>query len=145
MEWIRLSLIKELFLDSSGAGEENCEDLRRDIRYACRDCIRGPPEDGFSVLPLRRIAQQWLKDRNDVLMAIGMGTEGHVPLQDTGSVLLCTRIRFKRPPSRSQWPRGLRHELFSPAPTLRSWVRIPLRHGCLCVLCAFFLCLHSLR
>jgi hypothetical protein len=28
--------------------------------------------------------------------------------------------------SRSQWPRGLRHELSSPAQTLRSWVRIPL-------------------
>jgi hypothetical protein len=36
---------------------------------------------------------------------------------------------------RSQWPRGLRHELSSPAPALRSWVRIPLRHGCLCVFC----------
>jgi hypothetical protein len=36
-------------------------------------------------------------------------------------------------PCRSQWPRGLRHELSSPAPTLRSWDRIPLRHGCLCV------------
>jgi hypothetical protein len=36
---------------------------------------------------------------------------------------------------RSQWPRGLRHELSSPAPTLRSWVRIPVRHGCLCVFC----------
>jgi hypothetical protein len=29
--------------------------------------------------------------------------------------------------SRSQWSHGLRHELSSPAPTLRSWVRIPLR------------------
>jgi hypothetical protein len=28
--------------------------------------------------------------------------------------------------SRSQWPRGLRHELSSPARTLRSWARIPL-------------------
>jgi hypothetical protein len=27
---------------------------------------------------------------------------------------------------RSQWPRGLRHELSSPAQTLGSWVRIPL-------------------
>jgi hypothetical protein len=27
---------------------------------------------------------------------------------------------------RSQWPRALRHELSSPAPTLKSWVRIPL-------------------
>jgi hypothetical protein len=27
---------------------------------------------------------------------------------------------------RSQWPRGLRHELFSPAQMLGSWVRIPL-------------------
>jgi hypothetical protein len=38
----------------------------------------------------------------------------------------------------SQWPRGLRHELSSPAQTLGSWVRIHLRHGCLC---AFILCL----
>jgi hypothetical protein len=47
---------------------------------------------------------------------------------------------------RSQWPRDLRHELSSPAPTLRSWVRIPLE-ACMfvCVLCAFILCLHSLR
>jgi hypothetical protein len=45
--------------------------------------------------------------------------------------------------SRSQWPSSLRHELFSPAPTLRSWVRIPLRHGCLCVfLCVFFFCFY---
>jgi hypothetical protein len=28
---------------------------------------------------------------------------------------------------RSQWPRGLRHELTSPAQTLGSWVRIPLQ------------------
>jgi hypothetical protein len=34
--------------------------------------------------------------------------------------------------SRSQWPRGLRHELSSPAPTLGSWVRIPMF---VCVLC----------
>jgi hypothetical protein len=31
--------------------------------------------------------------------------------------------------------RGLRHELSSPAPTLGSWVGIPLRHGCLCMFC----------
>jgi hypothetical protein len=31
---------------------------------------------------------------------------------------------------------SLKHcRLSSPAPTLRSWVRIPLRHGCLCVFC----------
>jgi hypothetical protein len=35
----------------------------------------------------------------------------------------------------SWWPRGLRHELSSPDPTMGSWVRIPLRHGCLCVFC----------
>jgi hypothetical protein len=43
---------------------------------------------------------------------------------------------------RSQWSSGLGHELFSPAPTLRSWVRIPLRHGCLCVLCVRFFCFY---
>jgi hypothetical protein len=26
----------------------------------------------------------------------------------------------------NQWPRGLKHEIFSPAQTLGSWVRIPL-------------------
>jgi hypothetical protein len=57
------------------------------------------------------------------------------------SVLLmyCCSILFM---SRSQWPRGLRHELSSPAPTLRSWVRIPLRHGCLCVFCVRFFCFY---
>jgi hypothetical protein len=40
------------------------------------------------------------------------------------------------------WPRGLRHELSSPAPTLRSWVRIPLRHGRLCVFCVRFFCFY---
>jgi hypothetical protein len=39
---------------------------------------------------------------------------------------------------RSQWQRGLRHEMSSPARTLGSWVWIPLRHGCLS---AFILCL----
>jgi hypothetical protein len=44
--------------------------------------------------------------------------------------------------SRSQWPRGLRHELSSPPPTLISWVRIPLEAWMfMCVLCAFILCL----
>jgi hypothetical protein len=37
---------------------------------------------------------------------------------------------------RSQWPRGLRHEMSSPAPTLGSWVRIPLRAW-------MFACLYS--
>jgi hypothetical protein len=43
---------------------------------------------------------------------------------------------------RSQWPHGLRHELFSLARTLGSWVRIPLsRHVCLsvCVYSVFVL------
>jgi hypothetical protein len=43
---------------------------------------------------------------------------------------------------RSQWPSGLGHELFSPATTLRSWVRIQLRHGCLCVFCVRFFCFY---
>jgi hypothetical protein len=44
--------------------------------------------------------------------------------------------------SRLQWPRGLKHQLFSSAPTLRSWVRIPLeRWMFVCVLCAFIMCL----
>jgi hypothetical protein len=37
---------------------------------------------------------------------------------------------------RSQWWRGLRHELSSPAPTLRSWVRILLEAG-------MFVCVYS--
>jgi hypothetical protein len=39
---------------------------------------------------------------------------------------------------RSQWPRGLRHELSPLARTLGSWVRIPLKTW-LSVLCAFIL------
>jgi hypothetical protein len=37
---------------------------------------------------------------------------------------------------------ALRHDLFSIAPTLRSWVRIPLRHGCLCVFYVRFFCFY---
>jgi hypothetical protein len=40
---------------------------------------------------------------------------------------------------RSQWPRGLRHELSSLSRTLRSWVRILLKVW-ISVLCAFILC-----
>jgi hypothetical protein len=45
-------------------------------------------------------------------------------------VYICTRVsinirRFTN--NRSQWPRGLRHELSSPARTLGSQVRIPLK------------------
>jgi hypothetical protein len=41
---------------------------------------------------------------------------------------------------RSQWSHGLRHELSSPAPTLRSCFRIPLGAWMfVCVLCAFIL------
>jgi hypothetical protein len=36
----------------------------------------------------------------------------------------------------SQWPRGLRHELPSPVPTLRPWVRIPLEAW-------MFVCIYS--
>jgi hypothetical protein len=38
---------------------------------------------------------------------------------------------------RSQWPRGLRRELFSPSQTLGSWVRIPLEAW-------IFACVYSL-
>jgi hypothetical protein len=41
--------------------------------------------------------------------------------------------------SRSQWLRGLRHELSSPARTLGSWVQIPLEAWM--SVCAFLLCL----
>jgi hypothetical protein len=37
---------------------------------------------------------------------------------------------------RSQWPRGIRHELSSPARTLGSWIRIPLKAR----MSAFILC-----
>jgi hypothetical protein len=40
---------------------------------------------------------------------------------------------------RSQWPRGLRHELSSLGRTLGSWVRIPLKAG----MFAFILCVGS--
>jgi hypothetical protein len=39
---------------------------------------------------------------------------------------------------RAQWPRGLRHELSSPAQTLGSWVRIPLEAWMpVCFYCVF--------
>jgi hypothetical protein len=43
------------------------------------------------------------------------------------------------PKCQSQWPRGLRHELSSPAGTLGSWVRISLE-AWISRLCAFVLC-----
>jgi hypothetical protein len=43
--------------------------------------------------------------------------------------------------SRSQWPRSLRHELSSPARTLGTWVRIPLK-AWMFVMSVFILCLY---
>jgi hypothetical protein len=44
---------------------------------------------------------------------------------------------------RSQWPRGLRHELSSPARTLGSWIRIPLEWMSVCSYSVFVLpCVH---
>jgi hypothetical protein len=40
---------------------------------------------------------------------------------------------------RSQWPRGPKHEPSSPARKPGSWVRIPLRYGCLCAFILFVL------
>jgi hypothetical protein len=51
---------------------------------------------------------------------------------------LCNISMLTRAADRS----GLRHELSSPAPRLRSWVRIPLRHGCLCVFCVRLFCFY---
>jgi hypothetical protein len=69
---------------------------------------------------------------------------GGVPVTTAGLVL---GLRMEERPSpmedsRSQWPRGLRHELSSPAPTLRSRFPIPLKHGCLCVFCVRFFCFY---
>jgi hypothetical protein len=48
--------------------------------------------------------------------------------------------RIGNHPSRSQWPRGLRHELSSPARKLGSWVRISLEAlMSLCVYSVFVL------
>jgi hypothetical protein len=35
--------------------------------------------------------------------------------------------------------KGREFSLSSPAPTLRLWVRFPLRHGCLCMFCMRFI------
>jgi hypothetical protein len=40
--------------------------------------------------------------------------------------------------SRPQWPRGLRHEISSPAWTLGSWVRIPLEAWMFVCVCSVF-------
>jgi hypothetical protein len=53
----------------------------------------------------------------------------HSPVYLHGIVVNC----------RSQWPRGLRHELSSVARTLGSWIRIPFEARM--SLCAFILCL----
>jgi hypothetical protein len=63
-------------------------------------------------------------------------------LLSTSSDFYGTRYAIN-PCCRSQWSSGLRHELFSPAPTLRSWVRIPLRHGCLIYVCVCSVCVFS--
>jgi hypothetical protein len=57
----------------------------------------------------------------------------HKQKKDSGAIIGVTGRNL-----RSRRPRGLSRGLSSPAPTLRSWVRIPLKHGCLCV---FILCL----
>jgi hypothetical protein len=62
------------------------------------------------------------------------------PLRNTQKLAFTSKKK-----NRSQWSSGLGHELFSPAPTLRSWVRISLRHGCLCVFCVRFFCFYSLK
>jgi hypothetical protein len=64
--------------------------------------------------------------------------------EDMNSVFNCHNVakHTKFDLGRLQWPSGLRHELFSPAPTLRSWVRIPLKHGCLCLFCVRFSCFY---
>jgi hypothetical protein len=46
---------------------------------------------------------------------------------------------------RSQWPRGLRHELSSPAQTLRTWVRIPLKAWMLVCIYSVFVQVAVLR
>jgi hypothetical protein len=47
---------------------------------------------------------------------------------------------------RSEWPRGLRHEMSSPVRTLGSWVRIPLKAWIsVCVCSVFVLCSAALR
>jgi hypothetical protein len=55
-----------------------------------------------------------------------------IPSETINKIILVTMLHY----CRSQWPRGLRHELSSLARTLRSWVRIPLK-AWMYVLCAF--------
>jgi hypothetical protein len=62
--------------------------------------------------------------------------EEYAHLSDFCHILQQTTLRERR----SQWPRGLRHELSSLARTLRSWVRILLK-AWMSTLCAFILCL----
>jgi hypothetical protein len=74
------------------------------------------------------------------------GIRGCISATKLSKIATYTKNIFVPPPTvnihdsrigcRSQWPRGLRHELSSPLPTLRSWVRIPLEAWTLvCVLC----------
>jgi hypothetical protein len=53
-------------------------------------------------------------------------------------LLFCLIQIYWCPHFRSHWPRSLSHEVSSPARTLRSWVRIPLKAWmCLHLLCAY--------
>jgi hypothetical protein len=63
----------------------------------------------------------------------------NVYVQIANKMGLKKKERFSDIFRRSQWPRGLRHELSTPGPTLRSWVRIPLEAWMF--VCAFILCL----
>jgi hypothetical protein len=59
------------------------------------------------------------------------------PKQNFQNVSFCDCITIQ---IRSQWPRGLRHELSSPAQTLGSWVWIPLEAWmCVCAYSVFVL------
>jgi hypothetical protein len=53
---------------------------------------------------------------------------------------ICSFHHVNQPNSRSQWPRGLRHEPSSFSRTLGSWIRIPLKEWM--SVCAFILCLY---
>jgi hypothetical protein len=60
-------------------------------------------------------------------------------LEDLEEDVRNINLVLKSMADRSQWPRGLRHELSSLARKLGSWVRIPLKAWM--SVCTFILCL----
>jgi hypothetical protein len=76
-------------------------------------------------------------DLNDISIHLLHYTSMYIPF--TFFLVFVTYI----PSCRSQWPRGLRHEMSSLARTLGSWVRTPLKAWMFVCIYSVFSCVGS--